>query len=253
MIAKDILKFHTVYWPAFLMAAGIEPPQRVYVHGYLLMGEKKMSKSLGNVLDPNEVIDRFGSDALRFYCMREVSFGQDGSVSAAGFESRYETELANDWGNLASRTLAMIERYRDGVVPEGTPDPELGLEGLDGVVRGLLDDARALARAGGDLDPGAAPQRLRRGVEAVGAREGRRAGSGTRTPLAADRLDVLYNLAEGIRFLALLLHPYMPESSGKLLDALAEGNRELDAFGARAGGADDRAHPAALPEARLAS
>ena len=102
MIAKDILKFHTVYWPAFLMAAGIEPPQHVYVHGYLLMGEKKMSKSLGNVLDPNEVIERFGADALRFYCMREVSFGQDGSVSAAGFETRYETELANDWGNLAS-------------------------------------------------------------------------------------------------------------------------------------------------------
>src|SRR5262249_11210974 len=125
VIGKDILKFHTVYWPAFLMAADIEPPQRVYVHGYLMMGEKKMSKSLGNVLDPNEVIDRFGSDALRFYCTREVSFGQDGNVSAAGFESRYETELANDWGNLASRTLAMIDRYRDGVVPEGKPDPAL--------------------------------------------------------------------------------------------------------------------------------
>ena len=144
MIGKDILKFHTVFWPAFLLAAGLEPPQQVYVHGYLLMGEKKMSKSLGNVLDPNEVIDRFGSDALRFYCMREVSFGQDGSVSAAGFEARYETELANDWGNLASRTLAMIERYRDGVVPEAVEDPALcegddALEGIDGVVRELLD------------------------------------------------------------------------------------------------------------------
>ena len=144
VIGKDILKFHAVFWPAFLMAAGIELPERVYVHGYLLMGEKKMSKSLGNVLDPFEVIDRFGADALRFYCFREVSFGQDGSVSTAGFESRYETELANDWGNLASRTLAMIDRYRDGVVPEGSEDPALaegddGLEGIDGVVRGLLD------------------------------------------------------------------------------------------------------------------
>ena len=89
------------------------------IHGYLLMGEKKMSKSLGNVLDPFEVIDRFGADALRFYCFREVSFGQDGSISTAGFEARYETELANDFGNLASRVLAMIERYRDGVVPDG--------------------------------------------------------------------------------------------------------------------------------------
>ena len=75
------------------------------------------------MLEPNQVIDRFGFDALRFYCFREVSFGQDGSVSAAGFEARYETELANDWGNLASRTLAMLERYRDGVVPEADLDP----------------------------------------------------------------------------------------------------------------------------------
>ena len=162
VIAKDILKFHTVYWPAFLMAAGIEPPQRVYVHGYLLMGEKKMSKSLGNVLDPNEVIDRFGSDALRFYCMREVSFGQDGSVSAAGFESRYETELANDWGNLASRTLAMIERYRDGVVPEADR-PGAGeldaLAGLDGVVARPARRRRAHAGARGDLGARAPAQR----------------------------------------------------------------------------------------------
>ncbi len=228
VIAKDILKFHTVYWPAFLMAAEIDVPQRVYVHGYLLMGEKKMSKSLGNVLDPNEVIDRFGSDALRFYCMREVSFGQDGSVSAAGFESRYESELANDWGNLASRTLAMIERYRDGVVPDAAPDREIGLEGLDGIVRGLLDDAE-ISRALEEIW-----SRVRRLNAYV---EENKPWELAKDDASADKLDsVLYNLAEGIRFLALLLHPYMPESSGHLLDALAEGNRELDAFGARRGG-----------------
>ncbi len=229
VIAKDILKFHTVYWQAFLMAAGLPVPEHVYVHGYLLMGEKKMSKSLGNVLEPNEVIDRFGSDALRFYCMREVSFGQDGSVSAAGFEARYESELANDWGNLASRTLAMIERYRDGVIPEGTPEPALGLEGLDGEIRGLLDQA-ALSRALEEI--WARVRRLNAYVEESKpwelAKDEARAG---------DLDNVLYNLAEGIRFLALLLHPYMPETSGRLLEALAEGNRELDAFGARGGGA----------------
>ena len=91
------------------------------IHGFLLMGEKKMSKCLGNVLDPFEVIERFGADALRFYLFREVSFGQDGSISTAGFEARYETELANDYGNLASRVLAMVDRYRDGVVPESPP------------------------------------------------------------------------------------------------------------------------------------
>ncbi len=146
LLAKDILKFHAVIWPALLMAAEIEPPRGMVIHGYLMMGEKKMSKSLGNVLDPFEAIDRYGSDALRFYCLREVSFGQDGSVSAAGFESRYETELANDFGNLASRTLAMVDRYRDGVVPDAKPDPELsdGADGLDGLgaeVRDLIDRA----------------------------------------------------------------------------------------------------------------
>jgi methionyl-tRNA synthetase len=229
VIAKDILKFHTVYWQAFLLAAGLEPPRGVYVHGYLLMGEKKMSKSLGNVLDPNEVIERFGSDALRFYCMREVSFGQDGSVSAGGFEARYESELANDWGNLASRTLAMIERYRDGVIPDGNPGRDLGLEGLDGEVRSLLDDA-AVSRALEEI--WARVRRLNAYVEESKPWEL------AKDDAKADQLDsVLYNLAEGIRFLALLLHPYMPESSGRLLDALAEGNRELDAFGARGGGA----------------
>ena len=108
-MAKDILKFHAVYWPAMLMAAGLRAARRMFIHGYLLMEGQKMSKSLGNVLDPFEVIERFGADALRFYCFREVCFGQDGSVSAAGFETRYETELANDYGNLASRTLAMID------------------------------------------------------------------------------------------------------------------------------------------------
>ena len=144
ILAKDILKFHAVYWPAFLMAAGLEPPKRMFIHGYLLMGEKKMSKSLGNVLDPFEVIDRFGADALRFYCFREVSFGQDGSISTEGFERRYETELANDFGNLASRTLAMVARYRDGLVPDADPDPLLtaDFDGLVSRVSALLDEAQ---------------------------------------------------------------------------------------------------------------
>ena len=93
-------------------------PRHLFIHGFLLMQGEKMSKSLGNVLDPFQVIDVFGTDALRYYCLREVSFGQDGSVSTEGFEARYNTELANEYGNLASRTLAMIGRYRDGVVPQ---------------------------------------------------------------------------------------------------------------------------------------
>ncbi len=181
VMAKDILKFHSVYWPALLLAAGLELPDRMYVHGFLLMGEKKMSKSLGNVLDPFEVIDKFGSDALRFYCFREVSFGQDGSISTAGFEARYETELANDFGNLASRVLAMVVRYRDGVVPaEVEIDPDLadgegGLGGIEILATGLLDRteiSRALEvcwAGGSQAEP------LRGGAEAVGAGQGPRA------------------------------------------------------------------------------
>src|SRR6476620_4811989 len=125
LIAKDILRFHAVYWPALLMAAGIELPERIFVHGYLLMDGEKMSKSLGNVLDPFAVIERFGADALRFYLLRDVPFGADGSVSTAAFELRYETELANELGNLASRTIAMLLRYREGKVPAGDVDPLL--------------------------------------------------------------------------------------------------------------------------------
>ncbi len=234
VLGKDILKFHAVIWPALMLAAGLEPPRGMVIHGFLLMGEKKMSKSLGNVLDPNEAIDRFGSDALRFYLFRDVSFGQDGAVSTAGFESRYETELANDWGNLASRTLAMVERYRDGVIPDGSEDPALaggddGLNGLDGTVRELIDRceiSQALEAIWARV------RRLNRYVEETKPWElAKDEGD-------AERLDtVLYNLAEGVRFCALLLHPYMPETSGRLLEALAEGNRELDAFGARGGGA----------------
>jgi methionyl-tRNA synthetase len=232
-IAKDILKFHAVYWPAFLMAAGIEVPQRELIHGYLLMEGHKMSKSLGNVLDPVQVVGRFGADALRFYCFREVSFGQDGAVSTEGFEQRYETELANDWGNLVSRTLAMIDRYRDGVVPDAELDPVLSegadaLAGLDGVVREQLDEVELTAALESIWSR---VRRLNRYVEET------RPWDLAKDEAEAERLDVvLYSLAEGIRFLALLLLPYLPGTGARLLEALAEGGRELDAFGARGGG-----------------
>jgi methionyl-tRNA synthetase len=230
ILAKDILKFHAVYWPAFLMAAGLEPPQRMFIHGYLLMGEKKMSKSLGNVLDPFEVIERFGADALRYYCFREVSFGQDGSISTAGFENRYESELANDFGNLASRSLAMVSRYRDGVVPEAEADATLvaDFDGITERVSALLDEAQ-IGQALEEI--WVLVRRLNRYVEEsqpwVLAKQ----------PDDADRLDqVLYGLVEGIRVLTLLLHPYLPNASLTLLAALGHDGLELEAFGSRPGG-----------------
>ena len=230
ILAKDILKFHAVYWPAFLMAADIELPKGMFIHGFLLMEGHKMSKSLGNVLDPDEVIAKFGADALRFYCFREVSFGQDGQISPAGFESRYESELADQYGNLANRVLSMIGRYRDGVVPEAESEAELAgdFEGAPERVRSLLDEAE-LTQALEEIWK--LVRRLNQYVEETKPWELSKDES------ASDRLDsVLCGLAEGLRITTLLLHAYMPDTTGRLLDALDEPARGLPDFGSRGGG-----------------
>jgi methionyl-tRNA synthetase len=214
VIAKDILRFHAVYWPALLMAAEIELPQHVFVHGYLLMEGEKMSKSLGNVLDPFAVIERFGADALRFYLLRDVPFGQDGSVSTAAFELRYESELANELGNLASRTIGMLTRYRDGAVSDGAPDPILveDFAGLREQVAAHIDRAE-LTLALDEIW-----QRVRRLNRYV---EEQAPWVLAKDEARAEDLDrVLRTLAEGLRVLGVLLWPYLPGSAERLLDAL---------------------------------
>jgi len=233
VMAKDILKFHTVFWPALLMAADIELPRRDFVHGYLLMDEHKMSKSLGNVLDPFLIVDVYGSDALRFYLLREVGFGQDGSVSTEGFERRYTTELANEYGNLASRTLAMVRKYRGGAVPDAEPPPELTaafaetparvVERFDAVdLSGALEEIWSLVRRLNAFVQDEQPWQLAKEDE------------------QADRLDAaLYSLAEGLRVVSLLLLPFLPAAAEKLLDALGQEDRSLEnvRFGSLGGGA----------------
>ena len=191
-----------------------------------------MSKSLGNVLDPFEVMDKFGTDALRYYCFREVSFGHDGGVSTTTFGERYESELANDYGNLASRTLAMIGRYRDGVVPDVDVDPALAadFDGLVPEVCELLDNAeitQALERIWTRV------RRLNRYVEEQAPWQLAKDDAN-----AAELDTALRSLAEGIRAVTVLLHPYIPETAAKLLEALGETELALDgaAFGARPGG-----------------
>jgi methionyl-tRNA synthetase len=214
VIAKDILRFHAVYWPALLMAAGLALPERVFVHGYLLMDGEKMSKSLGNVLDPFAAIERFGADALRFYLLRDVPFGQDGSVSSASFEQRYESELANELGNLASRTLAMVARYRDGLAPMVEPDPAIAEDfaGLPERVAELIDGVQLTVA----LDE--IWQRVRRLNRYV---EEQAPWVLAKDEARAQQLDrVLGTLVEGLRVLAVLLHPYLPASTATLLQAL---------------------------------
>jgi methionyl-tRNA synthetase len=230
LLAKDILKFHAVYWPAFLIAAGIEPPRGMFVHGYLMLDGHKMSKSLGNVLDPEETIERFGADALRFYCLREVSFGQDGQVSTVGFEARYESELADQYGNLASRVVSMLWRYRDGVVPEATAGEGLRAEFHAAFAR-ARDHFDQLELTAALEEAWALVRRLNRYVEET------QPWQLAREEAAAGQLDqVLYELAEGLRVTTLLLHPYMPTTTDRLLDALAEPDRSLRRFGSRQGG-----------------
>jgi methionyl-tRNA synthetase len=228
VIAKDILRFHTVYWPALLMAAEIALPEHVFVHGYLLMEGEKMSKSLGNVLDPFVIIDRFGADALRFYLLRDVPFGQDGSVSTASFEQRYESELANELGNLASRTIAMLERFREGVAPAGDMDPVLipDFAGLGDRVRAHLDRAELTAA----LDE--IWQRVRRLNRYVEEQAPWRLAKDESRREDLDR--VLRTLVEGLRVVTVLLWPYLPASAERLLAAL--GAPDLSLAGAALGG-----------------
>jgi methionyl-tRNA synthetase len=232
VIGKDILKFHTVFWPALLMAAGIEVPRRVFVHGFLLIDDKKMSKSLGNVIDPFQVIDVYGVDALRYYLIAAVGFGHDGSVSTAEVESRYDAELRNQYGNLASRTLGMVGRYRDGVVPAADLDPEIANEFAD-----LADRVCAHFDA---VEPtqalGAVWELIRRLNQYV---QDRAPWQLAKDDGAAAELDsVLYTLVEGLRVAALLSAPVLPETSERLLAALGHTDLALGSarLGAVAGG-----------------
>jgi methionyl-tRNA synthetase len=233
VIGKDILKFHTVFWPAILMAAGIEVPKRVFVHGFLLIDEKKMSKSLGNVIDPFQVIDLYGVDALRYYLMAAVNFGQDGSVSTADVEARYDAELANQYGNLASRTFGMIGRYRDAIVPSAELDTDIAAEFSD-----LAERVRAHFDA-------VEPTQAIAAVWALVRRLNQYVQDRTPWQLAKDEsaaaeLDtVLYTLAEGLRVAAVLSHPVLPNTSERLLAALGQEDRSLDSarLGAVGGGA----------------
>ena len=233
LIGKDILKFHAVIWPAMLMAAGLEVPRRVSIHGYLLLGEHKMSKSLGNVIEPFKVAELYGPDALRFYVLREVSFGSDGEVSPEAFETRYTTELANEYGNLASRTLAMIESYRDGVVPDASPpaDVSADFEGLAQAVCERIDQVE-LTLALDEIW-----QRIKRLNRYV---QGEAPWQLAKEAEEAEHLDqVLFTLAEGLRVVSVVLHPFMPDSTERLLAALGQDDLSLEGahLGAAGGGA----------------
>jgi methionyl-tRNA synthetase len=228
LLAKDILKFHCVIWPALLMGAGISVPKQLFVHGYLLMDDRKMSKSVGNVIDPLELIDVYGVDAVRYYLFRAASFGQDGNISVDGLHERYERELGNDLGNLLSRTTAMVARYRDGKVPVVQGSAELAAE-LDGLGPKVVARLDAYDLTGGLDEIWEVVRALNRHVEQNAPWEL------AKDDAKADELDrVLCDLADGLRVLAIVLASYLPETTPRILEALGQ-EGSLDWERARSG------------------
>jgi len=222
MIGKDIIRFHTVYWPAFLMSAGIELPRRVFAHGFLLNRGEKMSKSVGNIVDPNTLIDTFGVDQVRYFLLREVPFGQDGSYSEDAIITRINADLANELGNLAQRSLSMIAKNLDGIVPTPADFSAEDTELLT-LADGLLERVRA------EFDN----QAMHLALEAIWLMLGaanRYFSAQQPWVLRKDESDAaqarfrttLYVTCEAVRIAALLVAPVLPESAGKLLDLLGQ-------------------------------
>ncbi len=216
MIGKDIVRFHAVYWPAFLMSAGLELPKRVFAHGFLFNRGEKMSKSVGNVVDPFELVEKYGLDAMRYYFLREVTFGQDGSYSHTAIVNRINADLANDLGNLAQRSLSMIAKHCAGKVPRPGEFTEADREIL-AATDGLLEGVRA------SMDKQALHQMLG-AIWKVVADANRYFTK--QEPWALRKTDtermetVLYVTAEIIRQVGILAQAVMPQSGEKLLDQL---------------------------------
>jgi methionyl-tRNA synthetase len=214
LVGKDILRFHAVIWPAMLMAAGVPVPKKVFAHGWLLVGGEKMSKSKLTGIAPADITDFFGVDAFRYYFLRSIPFGTDGSFSWEDMVARYTSELANDFGNLASRSIAMIEKYCDGKIPQPAAEPQL---------------ADAALKACGIADERICALDFQGGILAI--LDFCKVVNGYVTEQApwvlakdpANKVElekVLYATVESLRILAVLFHPVMPETSEKLWDAL---------------------------------
>jgi methionyl-tRNA synthetase len=214
LVGKDILRFHAVYWPAMLLAAGLPLPRKVFAHGWLLVGGEKMSKTKLTGIAPEEITDHFGSDAFRYYFLRAIQFGQDGSFSWEDMSARYTSELANGLGNLASRATAMVGKYFEGSLPEPGPYANTDLALQDLLVSTVQDADAAMQR----LDFAAGIGAVRGFVEAVNAYVTEEAPWAlAKDPALEARLrTVLYTTCESLRAMAVLYNPVMPKAMASL-------------------------------------
>ena len=224
VVGKDILRFHAVYWPAFLMAADWPLPGRVFAHGWWTNEGQKISKSLGNAIDPLELVETYGLDQTRYFLLREVPFGNDGDFSRAAMETRMNSDLANAYGNLAQRVLSMIFKNCEAQVPAMDP--------LTQADQALLDQINALFPTVRDhMGVQAfhkALEEIWRGIAAANAYVDEQAPWALKKTDPARMAVVLAVLHEGIRKITLLLQAFMPTSTGKLLDALNVGQGDRD-------------------------
>jgi len=216
LLGKDILRFHCVFWPALLLAAGYDVPKQLFVHGFLQLDDRKISKSLGNVIDPLDLVSVYGSDAVRFWAVRAVSFGQDGNVALESLHDRYQGELANDLGNLVSRTTAMIARYRDGRIPPVVEHSALAVP-IEAVQRDVLAQLDVFDVSGAAETIWTLVRALNKHVEET------RPWDLAKDESRGKELDrVLYELADGLRIATVALSSFLPKSAPEILRALRQ-------------------------------
>jgi methionyl-tRNA synthetase len=222
VVGKDILRFHAVIWPAMLMAAGLPTPKQVFGHGWLLVGGEKMSKSKLTGIAPEQITDTFGSDAFRYYFMKAIAFGQDGSFSWEDLSARYQSELANGFGNLASRVLAMVSRYFEGSIPAAAEYTDAD--------KAIIEVAR---KATEDADSAIERVAIQDAINSIWTLVDELNNYITvqepwvlaKSEETRERLGtVLYVCSEGLRALAVLLNPIIPKATGKLWSAVTGGS-----------------------------